>query len=89
MRLQVKETSFFFFFPTQPLLDKAVQHKRPIVEQEIVFWRVRGPRLKFGSVWCFGRRYFLSSSWIFCPGLPGMFYSWVCPCSSCYVQALA
>lgn len=52
MSLQVKGIRFF---STQPLVDNVVQHKRPIVEQEVVFWRVRGPGLKFGSGWCFGR----------------------------------
>lgn len=74
MRLQVKGTRFF---STQPLVDNVVQHKRPIVEQEVVFWRAGGPGPKFGSVWCFGRicRPVFSVQLVgFLLGLPGIFF---------------
>lgn len=55
-----------------------MQHKRPIVEQEVVFWRAGGPGPKFGSVWCFGRIYrpvFSVPLLGFLLGLPGIFFS--------------
>lgn len=88
MRLQEKGTRFF---STRPLVDNVVQHKRPIVEREVVFWRARGPGPKFGSVWCFGRtcRPVLSVQLLgFLQGHPGVFFSWACSCGSSYVGAL-
>lgn len=79
------------FFSTQPLVDNVVLHKRPIVEQEVVFWRAGGSGPKFGSVWCFGRicRPVFSVQLLgFLLGLPGIFFSWVCPCGSSYAGAL-
>lgn len=77
-----------WIFSTQPFMGNVVRHKRPIVEQEVVFWKARGPGLKFASVWCFGRTcrpVFSVQLLDFLQGLSGMCFPWVCPCGSSYV----
>lgn len=70
VRLQVKETRFVC--SSHPALAGcwAVQHKMPIVEQEIVFWRVRGPLAEIWVSLVLWEEVFLVwGSWIFGPGL--------------------
>lgn len=57
------------FFSTQPSVDNVVQHKRSVVEQEVVFRRARAEGRNLGQSGALGGPadlHFLSSSWVFC-----------------------